>query len=143
MGGVIYFISILFLSISYYISTYIDLKIGYKPDIFQYANPLVVISASGLLMVTANIKLKPNKIIYFISSSAFAVYLFHLAPTGPEFYIDMCRQIYENYSNIQYLLLLSAYMIIIFLTAILLDKPRKFIWNVISNFFLLRKNIKS
>lgn len=122
-GGYIAF-SIL-ISLEFYICKKYHLAIS--P--YQYLNPLVVLSSAGLIMWTEKFKINYNNKINFISKSVFAIYLFHVCPLMPEFYLDISRILFKEFYGVEYFILISVLIIVTFTIGILLDQPRKWIWN--------------
>ncbi len=127
-GGVIYIVSV-FINVALYC---LLSKTGAHQYIFNYTNPLVICGAAGLLLQFNVIKIKPNKVINWIAASAFAVYLFHSEPHIFPHFLSMIKATYISYSGISVILYILLELIGVFVIAILLDQPRKFIWKTIS-----------
>lgn len=114
------------------------LGLSYIPiDFFAYSNPLVIAESVGLLMIFAKIKMKIHKVVNLISASCFAVYIMHIHPVMLGIYKNIIRYIYDNTHSITTLIGIFVFLITVFLVAIILDQPRKAIWNIISS--LLKK----
>lgn len=131
MGGVIYMVTTVLICCLYYFTKRFDISL----DIYQYSNPFVIISSCGLLLWAANLKIKNFTIINYISGSAFAVYLFHQYPFDNRFFEAYSMVIYETFSGIWYLCVMLVYLIAVFLFAIILDQPRKWIWDMMHKGF--------
>lgn len=96
-----------------------------------YCSPLVILPSIALVLWFSGLSLKPNKIINFIAASAFAVYLFH------DFHLirTVLFSLLIRVSDAQCGLLGVAIAIIsVYAIAIILDQPRKWIWNYLKRF---------
>lgn len=100
-----------------------------------YINPLIIIGASSLLLFFHKIHFPItdkllNRGITWIASSCFAAYLLH---TGMEYifklYCEGVRCIYDTVNGIESFLCIILYILLVFLTAVFIDNPRKIIWN--------------
>ncbi len=104
----------------------------YIPIYFwAYSNPIVVAESLGLLMIFVRIRLKPHKIINWISASAFAVYLFHINPVIFDRYQAAVQTIYRNTESVVTLLAILGFICCVFMSGIILDQARKFLWRMI------------
>lgn len=131
-GGTFY-VSITFLNIFLY---YLTILFSIKVDIFNYLNPLVIIQALGLLLWFSKIKVKKNIIINWFGQSAFAVYLFHCNQAIlAKIFKPTVLSIYIDYQGPECILRVFAVLLIFFITAVLLDQPRRMLWNTVSIFF--------
>lgn len=101
----------------------------------HYTNPLNIALALGLLLITVNRKPCYNKIINYIASSTFAVYLCHMCNTwSANLYKEYSIEIYNSFSGVKYLVWITAFMIVIFVISVLIDQPRKWIWSLMGRF---------
>lgn len=130
MGGGVFISSILLniplLGIQMYFS------IG--PGVHSYVNPLVISSAFGLMGWFSNLNMQPNRIINYIAKSCFAVFLLHHAPAiGKYIFKPTITHLYDAYSGIECILIIFTVLTLIFIIAIILDIPRKFLWNKIAS----------
>lgn len=102
-----------------------------------YCSPLVIIPSVAMVLWFSSIKIRPNRVINFIASSAFAVYLFH------DFYfirnIFYCPLIRWS-DSVGGLLGIFGAMIAVYLISIILDQPRKLLWRYIMNSFVKLTN---
>ena len=109
----------------------------------NYTNPLNIAAALGLLLVFNKIKIQVNKIINYIASSCFAVYLFQDCIGWMEnFYKQECLILFQEFNGITYCLLILSFIFIVFFIGIFLDQFRKLTWNFLENripFFKLHK----
>lgn len=128
LGGMAYVISVICNSVLYYANTSLHIP----TDVYAYANPLVIIGALGLLGFFWKLKISPNRIINWVAGSAFAVLLLHLNPyIGDPIFKVKALEIYENFSGVSYIGMILIFLIFVFVLAIILDQPRKWIWNLI------------
>lgn len=128
-GGVLIFVN--FLAVNFL------LEDGSKSYfLLSYINPINILGAVSMVIWFSRRKIKPNKVINFIASSAFAVYLVHQAPQiGKPFYRPFFISLFDNYSGLQCLTMFALSLILIYLFSIILDQPRKWIWNIICDKF--------
>lgn len=103
--------------------------------LLNYCNPVTIVGAIFIVMLFAKFNIKFNPTINFISSSSFAVYLFHSFPLIFNYYLDFIRNIWLQYHGIICFLMIVIFMIGVYTISIFLDQLRKFIWNLISNKF--------
>lgn len=128
-GGASYIVMAVLNTIGYYI----NVRFHILPDIYAYINPMVIFGSLGLLLFFDRVRIKPNKTINWIAKSAFAVFLLH---TNPNIIVDVfqrdVQEIYSRHSCIECVALILGYLLIIYMIAILIDQPRKYLWNLIS-----------
>lgn len=98
-----------------------------------YSNPLVVIQSVIGFLFFINLKLQ-NKFINYIAASALAVYLIHMHPVVKEYYYSYCKSLY-TYSSFEHFLKLSAFVIIVYIISICIDKIRLLLFNRIYALF--------
>ena len=110
---------------------YLCINRGIKINIYAYNNPLVIIGSSFLVLWAANLKIKINNILNWVSKSAFAVYLFHCNPYLLGIYLNKCRDIYNTYHGIECIAIMSVFVLAVFAVSILLDQPRKWLWKLL------------
>lgn len=128
-GGVIYIVSILLNTIVYYFAKRYNIPI----PVFEYVNPLVIIGALGLLLWFSKKQVNTNRFINWVAKSSFAVFLLHTNPNIVlDYYRPLIKFIYQSFSGIGCLLVIFGISILIFIIAILLDQPRKWLWRPIS-----------
>lgn len=95
-----------------------------------YINPANIIIAMSMVIGFSLIKIKPNRLINYIASSAFAVYLIHQSPQiAIPYFKPFFLSLYKQFSGIECLLLFALSLTAIYLISILLDQPRKWSWN--------------
>ena len=96
----------------------------------SYVSPLVIINALSLLLIFGRQKPRYNKAVNFIAASSFSVYLVHNCNSAVIAYFKLiCNHIYDGYSGVIYLAVILAFLIGVYIIAILLDRIRIFVWN--------------
>lgn len=104
--------------------------IGKLPlDWMLYTNPLIIASATGLIMQFGRIDLGRNRFINFVAASSFSVYLLHCNSFifSPVFAL-MVRDFAKKWGGVE----VGCLLIAIFILAVILDQPRKLLWNKIA-----------
>lgn len=124
-----FFVPLILMVIITSLSYYENVNVPY--DMFAYSNPLVVCESLGLLMIFACIRIKTNKMINWVSASAFGVYLFHINPLVLPVYLKLIKDIYSNTHSLVTLLSIAGVILGVFILSILLDQPRKALWRYI------------
>lgn len=100
--------------------------------LFSYISPLAILSSMFLFLSFVNLKMQ-NGIINWIAKSSFAVYLLHCYPyILHEFYAKKIKKIFVEFNGVESFLLASAFLCSIFIAAIILDQPRKYLWSLIN-----------
>lgn len=137
LGGVIYIVSALCNTLLYYIMVQLDVT---RINVIAYSNPLVVMGAAGLVMWIAQLKMQYSRWINFIAASSFAVYLFHTNFTIVEsLYKPLMISLYERFDGLTCIMVMFAVLVLIFMLAVVLDQPRKWLWNKIGKYFTFRE----
>ncbi len=89
-----------------------------------------------MVMWFSKINIQPNKTINVIAKSAFAAYLFHATPAiAQNIYFPIVNKVYNLTDGLLSLLGIIAIILIFFSVGILLDQPRKWMWQKLSNRF--------
>lgn len=98
----------------------------------SYICPFVIVLSLYMVIMFSKFHLQ-SKIINWFAASCFAVYLFHTHITlFYDYFKPTIVRLYASYDGIFCLLAIGAFLVGVFLFAILLDQPRKWIWNIIS-----------
>lgn len=107
--------------------------IAVRDLVFNYINPLVIIEAASILLLFDRITppQRMSQYISFLSASCFAVYLLHIGTSEAiGLYLGTIRQLASGYENWGVsVLMIVGFNILVFITAIIVDQPRKLIWN--------------
>lgn len=107
--------------------------------VYNYINPLVIAASASLLLLFSN---KPEfrpmrfrnalvrKIILLTASSCFAAYLLHVgAYYAFTFYREGAKHLYDMFDGFTAFVVLVGYILAVFSAAVIIDQPRKLIWN--------------
>lgn len=105
-------------------------KYGHAARQIRDDNPLVIFIA--ILFVLSFNKLKfHNKIVNWLASSCFAVYLIHFNPFVYPYFIKLIHNIYIQYDGVVYGVLLLSALLIVYLCCTLYDQIRILVWRFI------------
>lgn len=97
---------------------------------FVYCNPLVIIGAAGLLLWFSQLRIGHSRLINWIARSSFMVFLIHTTPWFLEpYFCKWMEGIYNRYDSIECLAMMGIALIGIFVACVLVDQPRKWLWN--------------
>lgn len=96
-----------------------------------YNGLFVLFGAFCFFMIFRNLNIR-SRVINYIAASSFAVYLFHMHPLMRTVYSSICKYLFANYNTISYLCLISCFIIFVFVTAVLIDLIRRWLWKQIS-----------
>ena len=123
------------LILSYLWKFFIGLRIGHGfEDIFySYISPLVVIIAISLVLLFAKININTsfNKMILFVSSSVFSVYLIHDHDFVRELFIKDKFSFISDLNSLEMVGSIIAIVLFIFIVGVLIDKIRILIFNML------------
>ena len=98
-------------------------------QLFAYNNPIVILMAIFLFLYFTKLEFN-NQFIVKLASSSFAIYLLHCNPNiMNEYFVKPIKYFYSNYDGIESLGGISIVVIIYIIVALILDIPRKIIWN--------------
>ena len=125
----IYITCVLINSLTDYILTkklYIYLN-GY---ISSYINPFNIVGAAALVIFFSKLNIK-SRLINWVASSCFAVYLVHLHFCIFPYYKQGNDYIVANYSGIKFIAVVALFFIGVYTISVLLDKPRIVLFNAI------------
>ena len=94
----------------------------------SYSSLLVIAASLFLMLIFSKFSFK-SKIVNWVSSSAFAIYLLHQAPGVSDLYRTMFAEAYESMHGGLFFLFVLGAVAAIALAAIVLDKLRLLVWN--------------
>lgn len=124
------------------IIAFLQKRIGFAFEnslLTSYINPLIIIQSLALLLYFSKVKLK-NQIVNWVAASSFAVFLIHTNPNIIfKYFKATIIDIYNNTNGVECLLHILAYLCIVFVIGIIVDKPRIFIWRKLWNLYEKRK----
>lgn len=95
----------------------------------SYLNPLVILQALSLLLITVKTEIGHNRLINYSAKSALAIYLLHQHVLLRPVYYDMIRDIYHTYSSISFCVILCATIAAWFIAGIGTDLLRRYLWD--------------
>lgn len=133
--GWILIICIFINSLLFYISCYLK-KDGFI-YVYSYINPFVIISSCCYLLIIRRIRMGVSPVFNYLSKSAFAVYLLHASPfIFNNYYKPIIQELYySHHTVILGWIKIIIFILLVFITAICLDLPRRYIWKKIENYF--------
>ena len=105
------------------------------PIVFSYINPVLILSSVALLFTFINTDMAHSKVINWIAISSFAVFIIHTNEFIMPYYRSAVWFFYSNFSPILRGLLILLFLILVFLSCVLLDKIRLFIWHKVERLF--------
>ena len=136
-GKYIYLLIFLLCATINTLASFLPPFIGVSSEIVEwrctmYVNPINIIGALSLLLFFTRLNFS-SKIINYIATSCFAVYLLHMHFCVSGYYIDMAKYIFNNFSGCIYLLAIVILFILVFVVSIIIDRIRilcfKHLWN--------------
>lgn len=127
MGGVVYGISVLFNMLLYLV--FMKMNVQFI-NTTGYVNPLVVIGAAGMVMWASQLRIRQSRLINSVALSSFAVFLLHMNPNiSDSLFKPFMISLYERFDGVMCLIVEFLVLVLIFALAVLLDQPRKLLWN--------------
>ena len=126
-GGVVFLISVLVIVFLYYVLMKMDVQ---RIHTTGYVNPLVIIGAAGLIMWASQLRIRQSRLINSVALSSFAVFLLHMNPNiSDSLFKPFMISLYERFDGVMCLIVEFLVLVLIFALAVLLDQPRKLLWN--------------
>lgn len=119
-----------------FVITYPEFKysgIGYR--LTSYCSPLVIFSATALLLYFSKIQVVSSKWINTLARSTLAVYLIQESPFFLKIFNGHCRSLFLGNDGIMCSLVVAGYLLGIFIFCILVDQLRIFVWKRIERKF--------
>lgn len=99
-----------------------------KDKMLAYNSPLCMCAALFLLLSFSRINLGTNKVINWLASSCFAIYLLHCNSLILPHYLDLMHNMYLKYDGIWCVCMIFYVILSLAFIIILVDKPRLFIY---------------
>lgn len=119
----------LLISLAALISEMGGAKISYY--LYQYSSPLCIVSALFFILAFSKISVQ-SKLVNIVATSCFAVYLVHDNPYFCDaFYMPLIKNWFTTRSTESFVLMTGAWIALLFLVSILLDRIRLHVWNFI------------
>jgi surface polysaccharide O-acyltransferase-like enzyme len=104
-----------------------------------YISPFVIFASLFLLLCFSKMRIR-SRVINWIATSCFAVYLLHGNPSIFEsYFMPFVKNLNDTYNAPIFFVTLFLFLICVFVFSILVDKIRIYIWNHIWNFYELHK----
>lgn len=105
------------------------IRFGIPVPILVYTNPIVIMLSIYVLFLFSKLSVQ-SKCVDWIAASSFAVFLFHANyNVCIPFYKEHIGILYQIYNGVGCVALIFIYIVIYYIAAILLDQPRKWIYN--------------
>lgn len=101
--------------------------------VFQYNNPLVLISSIAFFCSFLKLSFSSSKVNY-IAASVFGVYLIHEHPRVAEFLYSNVKQLEADLGTSYFLISLLLLAVILFFTCVMVEKLRYLVFEPISSF---------
>ena len=112
------------------------LKHGSDNYVFIFADhssPITILASIFLFLAFSKIKLNNSKVLNYLASSAFSIYLFHLHPMVLPKFMEMSRTLYFNNDLLHYSYKILLFILSISILSILIDQLRKFTWKILQS----------
>ena len=95
-----------------------------------YSNPLVVVQSLDMLLLFARLDFR-SRVVNWLASGSFAVYLLHTNPLVYPDFCSLCKQLHTSAPLPQALLLDALFLVAVFLASVLIDRLRLLAWSVL------------
>lgn len=95
-----------------------------------YETPTTILAAMAIIIYFSKIEFK-SRFVNWIASSCFAVYLFHTNYLILDEYTNIVRKLFDSHNGVIALLYIGSFIFVVFVISIIIDQPRKLIWNFI------------
>ena len=103
---------------------------GFSFGTISYVSPFVI-SASVFFFLAFNKMKMSSKVINYLASSAFSIYLVHQHPLVIKHFISFMNSTYMALGGYWYVLFVIAFAVCLGVLCILLDKVRILLWNLL------------
>jgi len=112
------------------LSIYLFKWLGTGGRLFNYTNPLVIVSSVFFFLFFTKIHIKNDAAVNWVAASSLGAYLLHLNPmVFDPYFVPMLASFSRVSSNVLLLLLVFVFLITVFLAGVMIDKFRLFLWN--------------
>lgn len=99
--------------------------------VLSYISPTVIASALFLLLFFSKLRLQ-SKAVNFVAASSFAVFLLHTNPNiCLQYFKPFAQSLYADYSGLTFLALTALFVLSVYVVAVLIDQPRKWLWRAL------------
>lgn len=131
-------------SVILYLVLYVGSPLSYwlNGKCIAYNSPFCIIGAFSLLLLFSKINISQSRVIRFLSTSCFAMYLFHANTLIFDYYKIIIRYLYRLGGLNLGLLYVLLFISVISLLSVFLDKVRIYLWIIILYLinYICRKN---
>lgn len=90
---------------------------------FRYNSPVVLLASVCVFLWFASIRVQ-NTYINWISASVLSVYIVHSHPFGSHYFFGMLKQIQQQYTSLEVVVLIPVCMAVLYVSCIAIDKLR-------------------
>lgn len=97
---------------------------------YSYINPFNILASIGLFAFFVQLKIR-SRLINYAASSCLAVYLFHINPCIFPIFQGKISEIYSSADTWLKVPQIIVFLILVYVSAILIDQIRKMIWGLI------------
>lgn len=115
---------------------YADVNIYGK--VYAYTNPITIVAALYLLLFFSKLEIKPNKVVNAMAAGSFAVYLLHSQVDLRPMFNKAVQYLYNSVDNVGCILAIFTYLVLVYVASVVIDLPRLWMWNRISNKYNIR-----
>lgn len=135
------FLIYLLCSILLSVSAFLSIKSGHPQTriLYAYSNPIVILSALSFFVTFEKIQMGENCVINHIAKSTLSVLLGQSAIFV--LFTKQFKYLYDSFDGIVIVLYWALAVIVVFMSSVLLDQFRQFLWAPIGGW--LKKNIKT
>lgn len=96
---------------------------------FNYTNPLVIAASVFFVLFFSKLNMKQSPVINWIAVSSVGAYLLHMNPLFFQpYYIETLQSFSNHESGFLMIGMILGFMILVFLTGVLMDKVRSLFW---------------
>lgn len=124
--------SVLFMAVVCLVSTKLNINaVGGR--MFMYDQPLVIVASLSLIVYFSKLSFR-SPVVNWIAASSFAVFLLHTNPNlCKQYFVPTVNTLYSTYNGITCIVAIFAFLIAVYVVAVLADQPRKLLWAKIKN----------
>ena len=95
----------------------------------SYICPLVIVLSIYMVIAFSKLKIQ-SRFVNWVAASCFAVYLFHTHITiFYDYFKPTIARLYSNFDGLFCLAAIGLFLLVVFTLSVLLDQPRKWLWN--------------
>lgn len=106
---------------------------GMIDRLYYYCSPFLIIQALALVVLFYRLNLS-SKVINWVASSCFAVYLIHMHPMGREYFLDYVADVWKMGDGLTIFMKLAILVFSTYIVSILIDQLRVCAWNLVSKY---------